>query len=116
MIESNDLLLIKYINCGLQYVRAEILYQLVCTEIDDRKEETTEFAEGTHLLKNTGMKDTSDVIKLLEHDDVKPVTKKSNQSNLHAFTVALALSVHSIFEGLALGLEEETSQVSTNMF
>ena len=62
------------------------------------------------------MKDTNDAIKLLEHDDVKSVTKKSNLSNLHAFTVALALSVHSIFEGLALGLEEETSQVSTNMF
>jgi len=29
--------------------------------------------------------------------------------------VALALSVHSIFEGLALGLEEQTSQVRNSI-
>ena len=54
------------------------------------------------------MKNTSEVIHLLESGDVTTVTKRNS---LHAFTVALALSVHSIFEGLALGLEEQTSQV-----
>jgi len=58
-------------------------------------------------LKNTG-----EVIHLLENGDVRTVTKRSS---LHAFTVALALSVHSIFEGLALGLEEQTSQVRNSI-
>lgn len=35
----------------------------------------------------------------------------TNKGTLHAFTVALALSVHSIFEGLAFGLQNSTSQV-----
>ena len=72
-----------------------------------KKEETTEFSKATPLLKNT-----SEVIHLLESGDVRTVTKRNN---LHAFTVALALSVHSIFEGLALGLEEQASQVRNNI-
>ena len=35
----------------------------------------------------------------------------TDKGTLHAFTVALALSVHSIFEGLAFGLQNSTSQV-----
>ena len=35
----------------------------------------------------------------------------ADKGTLHAFTVALALSVHSIFEGLAFGLQNSTSQV-----
>ena len=35
----------------------------------------------------------------------------TDKGTLHAFTVALALSVHSIFEGLAFGLQRSTSQV-----
>ena len=38
-----------------------------------------------------------------------------NQSTLHAFTVALALSVHSIFEGLAFGLQDTINQVCKNV-
>ena len=34
-----------------------------------------------------------------------------NQSTLHAFTIALALSVHSIFEGLAFGLQDTITHV-----
>ena len=34
-----------------------------------------------------------------------------NHNTLHAFTVALALSVHSIFEGLAFGLQDTISHV-----
>jgi len=66
-------------------------------------EEATEFSKATALLENA-----SEAIYSLESGDVRTVRKRSN---LHAFTVALALSVHSIFEGLALGLEEQTSQV-----
>ena len=35
----------------------------------------------------------------------------NNQGTLHAFTVALALSIHSIFEGLAFGLQDTVNQV-----
>ena len=35
----------------------------------------------------------------------------TDKGTLHAFTVALALSVHSIFEGLAFGLQKSTTQV-----
>jgi len=45
----------------------------------------------------------------LENGDLRTVVKRSS---FHAFTMALALSVHSTFEGLALGLEEETSEVA----
>ena len=38
------------------------------------------------------------------------ITVKS-QGTLHAFTIALALSVHSIFEGLAFGLQDTMNQV-----
>ena len=71
-------------------------------------EEATEFSNATALLENA-----SEVIHSLENGDVRTVTKRSN---LHAFTVALALSVHSIFEGLALGLEEQTSQVRNSIY
>ena len=73
----------------------------VSPAIKDTKEEST---EATHLLKDTDVKYTE----ATETNDVMTVTKRSS---LHAYTVALALSVHSIFEGLALGLEGETSQV-----
>ena len=39
-----------------------------------------------------------------------------NQGALHAFTIALALSVHSIFEGLAFGLQDTVNQVCTNTY
>jgi len=51
----------------------------------------------------------------LKNSDVKIVSNKSHLSYLHAFTVALALSIHSIFEGLALGLEEDSHQVCTHL-
>ncbi|XP_065902856.1 zinc transporter ZIP1-like isoform X2 [Dysidea avara] len=72
----------------------------VSTEINVKKElqETTELIESTHLLNTDSTNDTR-------------VITSTKRSNLHAFTMALALSVHSIFEGLALGLEEQTSQV-----
>ena len=34
-----------------------------------------------------------------------------NQSTLHAVTIALALAVHSVFGGLAFGLQETKNQV-----
>ena len=34
-----------------------------------------------------------------------------NHNTLHAFTIALALSVHSIFEGLAFGLQDTITHV-----
>ena len=84
----------------------------------DDKTQTTEFTEGSHLLKNNNAKNTSEATQhseasphLIENGDMKTVTKRSS---LHAFTVALALSVHSIFEGLALGLEDENSKVLFN--
>jgi len=85
----------------------------------DDKTQTTEFTEGSHLLKNNNnTKNSSEAtqhseasLHLIENGDVTTVTKRSS---LHAFTVALALSVHSIFEGLALGLEDETSKVLFN--
>jgi len=52
--------------------------------------------------------ENTEATKAMEMDDVMTLAKRSS---LHAYTVALALSVHSVFEGLALGLEEETSQV-----
>ena len=42
-------------------------------------------------------------------------TIMENRGTLHAFTVALALSVHSIFEGLAFGLQGTVNQVCTNV-
>ena len=88
---------------------------LTLSALDDKTVSTTEFTEATHLLKNDNVKNTSEATlhseatpQLIESGDVKTVTKRSS---LHAFTVALALSVHSVFEGLALGLEEETGQV-----
>jgi len=89
------------------------VHQLVFAEIVDRKGKTTKVTEGTHLLKNTDIKNAANATDLLENDNEKIVIKKSYISNLHAFTVSLALSVHSIFEGLALGLEDGTSQVRT---
>ena len=44
------------------------------------------------------------------YDESQVMTVKS-QGTLHAFTVALALSVHSIFEGLAFGLQDSINQV-----
>jgi len=67
-----------------------------------------EFSGAIPLLENTGEASHSS-----ESGDVKTLTKRSS---LHAFTVALALSIHSIFEGLALGLEEQTSQVRNNIY
>jgi len=63
--------------------------------------------EPTNLLVDNEMENTV-AKKTMETNDVMTIAKKSG---LHAYTVALALSVHSIFEGLALGLEEETDQV-----
>ena len=40
------------------------------------------------------------------------VVMVTDRGALHAFTVALALSVHSIFEGLAFGLQKSINQVS----
>jgi len=84
------------------------------TALDD-KTQTTEFTEATRLLKNNDIMNTIEApqqneatLHLIENGDVKTVTKRNS---LHAFTIALALSVHSIFEGLALGLEDETSTV-----
>jgi len=62
---------------------------------------------ATNLLKDNEMEST-EATKTVEIDDVMILAKRSS---LHAYTVALALSVHSIFEGLALGLEEKTDQV-----
>ena len=70
----------------------------------------TESSEPSHLLKNASDHDVTD---MLDGGDVRTVTKRSS---LHAYTVALALSVHSIFEGLALGLEEETGQVRNKIY
>jgi len=65
------------------------------------KEEHTELEESTHshLLNRNVINNTK-------------IKTSAKRSKLHAFTMTLALSVHSIFEGLALGLEEETSHVS----
>ena len=108
------------LSCVLMYVAVFFLDLtqhdlLTLSALDDKTVSTTEFTEATHLLKNDNVKNTSEATlhseatpQLIESGDVKTVTKRSS---LHAFTVALALSVHSVFEGLALGLEEETGQV-----
>ena len=57
-----------------------------------------QFSENTQLLTYSVDKSSS-------------VEVVMERSTLHAFTVALALSVHSVFEGLAFGLEEQISNV-----
>jgi len=75
--------------------------------IKDENEETAMATVATNLLEENEMENTA-IASMMETNDVITIAKRSG---LHAYTVALALSVHSIFEGLALGLEEETSQV-----
>jgi len=79
--------------------------QFACflTANGDTKKDTND--PSRHLLRNN-----SGATESPEDGDVTIVTKRSS---FHAFTMALALSVHSVFEGLALGLEEETDEVST---
>jgi len=60
--------------------------------------EKVQFSEKTQLLMYSVDKSSS-------------VEVVMERSTLHAFTVALALSVHSVFEGLAFGLEEQISNV-----
>ena len=59
-------------------------------------------------------------IKLLEdkklsqvesHGDDNEVAQAMKRGTLHALSVALALSVHSIFEGLAFGLQDTVNDV-----
>ena len=84
-------------------------------------------------LSNTSHADTSDRhqerVKIVEdHNQMitysgdsqsysgsQAMTLKS-QGTLHAFTIALALSVHSIFEGLAFGLQDTMNQVCMHVY
>ena len=88
---------------GFQMVdRTTIIWTYSISEISAsiQKEEDAELKESANsrLLQKNYTDDTN-------------VKSSSKRSKLHAFTMTLALSVHSVFEGLALGLEVETSQV-----
>ena len=69
---------------------------------DDHQDKIVNFKESNNQMINY-LGDKS-----YNQSQVMIVTDKGT---LHAFTVALALSVHSIFEGLAFGLQSSTTQV-----
>ena len=70
----------------------------VVVEEAAEQHEKVQFSEKAQLLTYSADKSTS-------------VEVVMERSTLHAFTVALALSVHSVFEGLAFGLEEKMNNV-----
>ena len=58
------------------------------------------------MEKNTQLRNFSAI-----DESQDQVTEVMKSGILHAFAVALALSVHSIFEGLAFGLQESIDDV-----
>ena len=63
--------------------------------------------ETVHLLENdTRLRNYTAV-----EDSQDEMTQVMQSGILHAFAVALALSVHSVFEGLAFGLQESIDDV-----
>ena len=70
-------------------------------------QETGHLLENNNRLKNYPALDDS-------QDEITQIMKSGI---LHAFAVALALSVHSVFEGLAFGLQDSVDDVrSYNMY
>ena len=63
--------------------------------------------ETVHLLGNNAQSRNYPTVE----DSLDPVTEVMNTGILHAFAVALALSVHSVFEGLAFGLQDSIDDV-----
>ena len=67
--------------------------------------------ETVHLLGNDAQLRNYPTVE----DSLDPVTEGMKTGILHAFAVALALSVHSVFEGLAFGLQDSIDDVCEHL-